>query len=107
MESFARALDLGELDSGGTPFSLDLDAAAMLDFMAGVAVGDRVQLAVHASARDEPLVVRADVVRDDGAGGLVLRFEELSGPQRLELSRIMAHLPLLTTDQAEGTSPMG
>jgi len=74
-----------------------------VDPSCGLALGDSLQLAIHASARDEPLVVQADVVRDDGDSGMILRFEELDEVQRRELSRIITHLPLLATNEAEGT----
>jgi hypothetical protein len=56
-------------------------------------VGDRVRLAIYDAACDEPLVVEADAVRDDGEAGLLLRFCDLSEGAARELVRIVARAP--------------
>jgi len=57
-------------------------------------VGDKLRLAIHSGADDEPLVVEAEVCRDDGDSGLVLAFdpdEALEG----RIGQMLLDLPLL------------
>jgi hypothetical protein len=59
----------------------------------GVGVGDALRLALYAAPREEPLVVRARVVRDDGADGLALAFEEVAPRDAGRLESVVAKLP--------------
>jgi hypothetical protein len=61
----------------------------------GLSVGDRLELALHAGARSEPLVVEAVVQRDDGDRGLVLRFAGDDPPVASALERVIEHLPVI------------
>jgi len=56
--------------------------------------GDDLLVAIHAKARSEPLVVNARVTRDDGSGGLVLEFHDLSNESEVYLRNMVAHLPV-------------
>lgn len=60
---------------------------------ADVSMGDRVQLALHGAESGEPIVVQATVSRDDGDGGLALRFDGLSSGSADELDKLVACLP--------------
>jgi hypothetical protein len=59
-----------------------------------LAVGDRLQLALHTGSRSEPMVVHAHVLRDDGENGLVLRFEANDENNQDELEQLIMHLPV-------------
>jgi hypothetical protein len=70
----------------------DISAGGMrVDPNPSLDVGDRLQLALHAGSRSEPMVVHAEVLRDDGDDGLVLRFE---GDEDQDLDELIAHLPV-------------
>lgn len=58
--------------------------------MASIAVGDVLRVALHSGAQTEPLIVLANVSRDDGDDGLVLSFDELSKAQRERLDKIIS-----------------
>ena len=60
-----------------------------------VAVGMHLAIAIYGCDGAEPLVVGADVIRDDGSGGLGLRFEPLRDEQRERLDAILSELPAL------------
>ena len=69
----------------------------------GLAVESRVTLALHGSSRGAPLLLEADVVRDDGDRGLGLRFVLLSPADRDELARLIAELkPIESLQDREG-----
>ena len=69
----------------------------------GLAVGSRLTLALHGSSRGAPLVVEADVVRDDLDRGLGLRFVLLSPADRDELAKLIAELkPIESLRDREG-----
>jgi hypothetical protein len=69
----------------------------------GLAVESRLTLALHGSSRGAPLLLEADVVRDDGERGLGLRFVLLSPADRDELARLIAELkPIESLRDREG-----
>jgi len=69
----------------------------------GLAVESRLTLALHGSSRGAPLLLEADVVRDDGERGLALRFVLLSPADRDELARLIADLkPIESLRDREG-----
>ena len=70
----------------------------------GLAVGSRLTLALHGSSRGAPLLLEADVVRDDGDWrGLGLRFVLLSPADRDELAKLIAELkPIESLRDREG-----
>jgi len=71
----------------------------------GLEVGSRLKLALHGSSRTAPLVLDADVVRDDGDRGLGLRFVLLSPADRDELAKLIAELkPIESLQDREGES---
>jgi hypothetical protein len=71
-----------------------------------VSVGDELQIALHVPAREEPLVVRARVTRDDGEQGLVLQFYDLSQSSQAYLRRMVHFLPILAVRE-EGKEGAG
>ncbi len=63
-----------------------------------LAVGMKLQLAVHAETRELPLILNAVVDRDDGELGLVLRFCDLSAEVSRYLDYVIHALPLVIDD---------
>ena len=60
-----------------------------------LSVGDDIQLAIHGSSREEPFLVGARVVRDDGERGMALQFESLDPGARLRLESLIESLPAI------------
>ena len=80
----------------------DLSAGGMrVDPTPGLALGDRVQVAVYGAAGSTPLVVDAEVLRDDGQAGLAMGFPELSPGQADALTKVLDALPQLAA-QSDG-----
>jgi hypothetical protein len=71
-----------------------------------LAVGDRLQLALHAGSRSEPMVVHAEVLRDDGEDGLVLRFEQDEEQAGDDLGRLISNLPVQSGGPEENAGLM-
>jgi hypothetical protein len=61
----------------------------------GLGVGDILRVALHVRPDGQPLVVSARVRRDDGAGGLALRFTGLNEAARLCLEDMLVTLPAI------------
>ncbi len=78
----ATVLQARDLSVGG----LRIAPTADLD------VGSEVQLAVHVKPGTTPLVVDARVARDDGAEGLMLRFENLDRRRHDYLAKMIGEL---------------
>jgi hypothetical protein len=55
--------------------------------------GEKVRLALHGAAREEPFLVDARVERDDGVAGWFLRFDSVDAEAHKRLQRVMADLP--------------
>ena len=55
--------------------------------------GKTLRLAIYAAAREEPFIVRATVVRNDGAEGAGLRFEQISPGVAARLEALVSALP--------------
>ena len=67
--------------------------------------GRRLSLTLHGGALHQPLVLRARVVRRDGEDRAGVVFDELEGPARERLMRLLEELPLvesLLEDDAAG-----
>jgi hypothetical protein len=60
-------------------------------------LGDQLSVALHARDGETPLVVRAEVVRDDGERGIALQFRDLSSDAHSYLARMLACLPPVET----------
>jgi hypothetical protein len=72
----------------------DLSVGGMrIDSTPGLALGDRLKVAVHVRPYGQPLVVSAEIVRDDGPAGMALRFVELSPEARAYLEEMVGALP--------------
>jgi hypothetical protein len=84
-EQAARVLIGRDLSVGG----MRVDRAPNLE------PGHVLQLAIHVTAGETPLVVRAEILRDDGERGFALRFCDLSAPAERYLAKMVGSLPVL------------
>ncbi|HXV35814.1 MAG TPA: PilZ domain-containing protein [Myxococcota bacterium] len=74
----------------------DLSVGGMrIDAAPGFSLGDRLQVAVHVRADGQPLVVSAEVARDDGPDGMALRFVDLGAAARECLEAMVGALPAI------------
>jgi hypothetical protein len=64
--------------------------------------GQVLQLAIHVTAGETPLVVRAEIVRDDGERGFALRFRNLGAPAERYLAKMVGSLPVLEEGDGDG-----
>jgi hypothetical protein len=72
----------------------DLSPGGMrVEAVSDLRVGDHFRLALHGPGPTEPLVVRAEVVRDDGRDGFALAFCELDDAASREIEKLVACLP--------------
>ena len=72
----------------------DLSAGGMrVDRQPELVVGARLRLALYDTTRDTPVVVTASVLRDDGTGGVALRFEDVGAEAASRLEHLVAGLP--------------
>ena len=71
----------------------------------GLEVGTKLQLAIYGAAREEPFIVRAMVVRNDGDEGVGLRFEYIPGDAAARLESLVASLP--SVESLHGTEADG
>ncbi len=86
----------------------DLSVGGMrIDSHPELRLGARVRLAVYGSPREEPFLVEAEVVRDDGDGGLGLRFNGIEAPLAARLERMVAGLPAVETLRDGETDNVG
>jgi len=69
------------------------------------ATGDRLKVAVHVRPDGQPLVVSAEIARDDGPNGMALRFVDLSPAARAYLEEMVSALPSIieSNNSKEGT----
>jgi c-di-GMP-binding flagellar brake protein YcgR len=70
----------------------------------GLVVGSRLELAVQLSAREEPFLVDATVVRDDGELGLALQFAWIAPEAHERLHALLEKLPSIEGLQDDSRS---
>jgi hypothetical protein len=81
----------------------DLSVGGMrVDRAPNLQPGQVLQLAIHVSAGETPLVVRAEIVRDDGERGFALRFCDLSNSAERYLAKMVGALPVLEDGGGQG-----
>ncbi len=72
----------------------DLSARGMrIERIGNFRIGDRFSLALHGPGRSEPLIVAAEITRDDGNDGFALIFDRLDRESACELEKLVACLP--------------
>jgi hypothetical protein len=69
-----------------------------------IAYGDRLRLGLYDAAHAEPIVLDAEVVRDDGDRGLAILFVEPGRGERRKLRQLMESLPAIETRRTPGAS---
>jgi hypothetical protein len=88
------ALDPGLQRVRHALLGVDLSASGLrVESHPELALGDRVQLGIYDAACAGAVLVEAEVVRDDGVQGLLLRFQPLSAAAASDIARIVAHAP--------------
>jgi len=74
----------------------DLSVGGMrIDSTPGLAIGDRLKVAVHVRPDGQPLVVSAEIARDDGSEGMALRFVDLGPEASAYLEKMVSALPTI------------
>jgi hypothetical protein len=74
----------------------DLSIGGMrIDPTPGLSMGDRLKVAVHVRPDGQPLVVSAEIVRDDGPAGMALRFVDLGLEASAYLEAMVSALPTI------------
>jgi hypothetical protein len=74
----------------------DLSVGGMrVDHAPNLAVGQRLQIAIHVAAGQTPLVVQAEIVRDDGSRGFAMRFVDLDDAASRYLGKMVDSLPVV------------
>jgi hypothetical protein len=104
---YARAVPtLSSVGSSGADVVLGSDLSLQGIRLApheGLGVGSHLTLALHGGSRDAPLLLEADVVRDDRDRGLGLRFVLLSPADKDALANLIAELkPIESLRDREG-----
>ncbi len=96
---------------GGSGYMLmcrDISVGGMrIEPVEGLVVGSRLELAVQLSPREEPFLVDAVVLRDDGEQGLALQFAWIAPEDQLRVHELLEKLPsiegLQPDSQQQGT----
>ncbi|TFG95957.1 MAG: PilZ domain-containing protein, partial [Myxococcales bacterium] len=84
------------------PVGRDLSPGGMrVDPCPDLVLGGRLRLALYEPSASEPVLLTAEVVRDDGGAGLALRFVDLPPEIATQLGRIIAALPALESLRPE------
>ncbi len=68
----------------------------------GLAPGNKLRLALFDTSQQGPLILDAEVSRDDGGSGLFLRFVELSVETTARIEEIIARLPAIESIDPHG-----
>ena len=81
---------------------LDISVGGMrIEAIEGLGMGSKLALAIQLSAREEPILVEATVVRDDGEHGLALRFDWMAPESRRKIERLVDTVPAIQPLQAD------
>jgi hypothetical protein len=73
----------------------------------GLEIGTKLRLAIYGEAREEPFIVRARVVRNDGDDGVGLRFEQIASGVAARLESLVASLPSVESLRGGETDALG
>jgi len=89
-------LDFDDSDAAQTALGRDLSFRGVrIVGHSGLEAGSVVTLALYGGRREEPVVVEAKVVRDDGEEGMGLTFGSATASQRRAIEKLIAGLPLV------------
>jgi hypothetical protein len=99
-------LDFDDMDASQTALGRDLSVGGVrIVEHAGLKMGEEVTLALYGGQREEPVVVKARVLRDDGEAGVALIFDSVSESQKRALDRLCSGLSPLESLGEGGTEP--
>ncbi len=102
-----RVIALGE-EAAQVVMGRDFSATGMgIDWREGVAVGDRLRIAVYAEPGTVPIVLPAEVVRVDRRQGIGLRFEKVADEAMGRLEEILSVLPPIEPLDADENQALG
>jgi hypothetical protein len=73
----------------------------------GLEEGKALRLAIYGAPREDPFVVLARVVRNDGDDGVGLRFEQLAAGVAARLESLVAGLPSVESLHGEEADALG
>jgi hypothetical protein len=83
----------------------DISTGGMrVDSTSALSVDESLQIALHSSGRNEPVIVQARVLRDDGDSGIVLQFENVDDGCIEALQELIADLPVEDPQSEEAHS---
>ncbi|MDJ0785578.1 MAG: PilZ domain-containing protein [Myxococcota bacterium] len=95
-------------DAERTVLGRDLSMGGMrIGPRADLSVGDTLRLAVYAEPGGEPFEVAAEVVRDDGDGGMALRFTALDPAVAARMEALVGELPGIEALDAGESAGLG
>lgn len=90
-----RIVALGE-EAARVLIGRDLSVGGMrVERAPNLAVGQRFQVAIHVSPGQTPLVVGAEILRDDGERGFAVRFADVDEAAARYLDKMVSALPVL------------
>jgi hypothetical protein len=72
-----------------------------------LAIGDRLHLAIYGDPGEEPFLVWATVVRDDGEKGMAIAFDDLHPVVATQLEKLVAALPAVESLHDDEAEAMG
>jgi len=75
--------------------------------LAGLAIGDRLHLAIYGRADSEPTLVWGTVARDDGPRGIGLVFDPLDRTTAERIEKVLVDLPAIESLHDEEVDAMG
>jgi hypothetical protein len=105
--AFGREVARLDVEAESVLLGRDLSVGGMrVEYNPNLRIGDLLQLAIYASPREEPVVVKARVLRDAG-DGLGLGFENVDADLAARLERIVARLPAIESLQAGEGAGLG
>ena len=86
----------------------DLSQGGMrVERFSGLEIGDRLHLAIYGAADQEPFLVWATAMRDDGAEGMALVFDEVHPLIAAQLEKVVADLPAVESLHDDEAHAMG
>jgi hypothetical protein len=94
-----RVVALGE-EAARVLIGRDLSVGGMrVERAPNLAVGQRFQIAIHVAPGQTPLVVNAEIIRDDGMRGFAVRFADVDETSARYLGKMVDSLPVLADGQ--------
>jgi hypothetical protein len=106
--AFERTVESLDEEAKQVLMGRDLSMGGMrIDPHPNLTLGTKLRLAIYGAPGDEPFVVRARVVRADGASGVGLRFEQVATSVAMRLESLVASLPSVESLHGSETDAIG